>query len=63
MKTTKNKENKPRAKTVGKVKAKVEELMEEVIVAAELYSFVPTANKKLGGCGGDTNIMVVTKKK
>ena len=69
MKAIKNKENKPRAKTVGKVKgkgevkSKVEELMEEVMVAAKIYGFKPVANKKLGGLGGDINIMVITHKK
>ena len=75
MKAIKNKENKPRAKTVGKVKgkgegkskgevkSKVEELVEEVMVAAKIYGFKPVANKKLGGLGGDINIMVITHKK
>ena len=62
MQAKKTKENKPRAKTVGKVKGKgkVEELMEEVMVAAKIYGFTPISNKRLGGAGKDINIMVVT---
>ena len=66
LQTKKGKGDKNRAKTVGKVKEKAEgntRLMEEVKVAAQIYGFKPLLNARLGGKGGDINIMVVTQEK
>ena len=37
--------------------------MEEVKVAAQIYGFKPLLNARLGGKGGDINIIVVTQEK